>query len=423
MTVYGKFYGFHENPFSLLPDPNYFYASQKHVKALNLLDAAVFRQSDFCVISGEIGVGKTTILRKLQHRLDERVQVGLIFNTHSSFSDLMSWVLSAFEITPASMQGIAMYHQFVDFVAEQFSRGRLTLLIIDEAQNLSMPALEQLRMLANINSDGNQLLQIILVGQKALRDMLMRPELEQLIQRVSVNYFLAPLDEVETAAYINYRVVHAGGKTSLFGSEACAKIYEYSCGIPRVINYLCKMGLACGYTENAESISASLIDSVTNGQKPEVPDDEDSTVTRAANMARSISRAQTELTAQAVETPMREDRLNLILSELNKSSADIEASGVISIDGLMLASRMPADLDEDRIAAMSAAILFLGDRTAQDLGRGVLEQVLIKGENGYVLMMNAGSEAAITVMAKPKARLGLVFLDIKRASGRIAELA
>ena len=119
---------------------------------------------------------------------------------------------------------------------------------------------------------------------------------------------------------------------------------------------------------------------------------------------------------------MRADMLNSILNELNGTSADIEASGVISTDGLMMASQMPAVLDEDRVGAMSAAMLSLGDRTAQELSRGRLEQVLIKGENGYVLMTGAGNEAVVTVMAKPKAKLGLIFLDVKRAVENISKL-
>ena len=119
---------------------------------------------------------------------------------------------------------------------------------------------------------------------------------------------------------------------------------------------------------------------------------------------------------------MRADMLNSILNELNGTSADIEASGVISTDGLMMAAQMPAELDEDRVGAMSAAMLSLGDRTAEELSRGALEQVLIKGEKGYVLMTGAGDEAVVTVMAKPKAKLGLIFLDVKRAAENIAKL-
>jgi uncharacterized protein len=119
---------------------------------------------------------------------------------------------------------------------------------------------------------------------------------------------------------------------------------------------------------------------------------------------------------------MRSDMLSSILSELNGTSADIEASGVISTDGLMMAAELPASMDEDRVGAMSAAMLSLGDRTAQELVRGTLEQVLIKGENGYVVMTHAGSEAVVTVIAKPNAKLGLIFLDIKRAAESIATL-
>lgn len=119
---------------------------------------------------------------------------------------------------------------------------------------------------------------------------------------------------------------------------------------------------------------------------------------------------------------MRSDMLTSILNELNGTSADIEASGVISTDGLMMASALPAGMDEDRVGAMSAAMLSLGDRTAQELARGTLEQVLIKGDNGYVLMAHAGDEAVLTVMAKPNAKLGLIFLDVKRASAGITDV-
>jgi predicted regulator of Ras-like GTPase activity (Roadblock/LC7/MglB family) len=119
---------------------------------------------------------------------------------------------------------------------------------------------------------------------------------------------------------------------------------------------------------------------------------------------------------------MRADMLDSILNDLNGTSADIEASGVISTDGLMMASRLPAGMDEDRVGAMSAAMLSLGDRTAQELARGGLEQVLVKGATGYVLMTHAGTEAVVTVMAKPNAKLGLIFLDVKRAAENIAKL-
>ena len=267
ILMYNHFYGFRENPFSLLPDPDFLYVSQKHGTGLNLLELAILNQSGFCVISGEIGTGKTTIVRELLNRLDDHVRVGLITNTHASFNDLLKWILAAFELKVESDEGVFMHRQFTDFVTGQFNAGRHTLLIIDEAQNLSVAALEQLRMLSNINSGSNLLLQVILVGQRELRENLKRSELEQFAQRISIDYFLAPLNESETTAYIEHRVSHAGGNNPLFDSKACAQIYRYSHGIPRVINRLCDLSLVYGYAENVRTIGAELVEAVVNKQK------------------------------------------------------------------------------------------------------------------------------------------------------------
>ncbi len=260
--MYNKFYGFRENPFSLLPDPDFLFVSEEHGTALNLLELAVLNQSGFCVISGEIGAGKTTIVRELLNRLDDHVTVGLITNTHTSFDDLMRWVLAAFEIRMTSENGVFMHRRFTQFVTEEFKNGKHTLLIVDEAQNLSVAALEQLRMLSNINSGSDLLLQVVLVGQRELRDNLARPDLEQFAQRISIDYFLKPLGEADTTAYIEHRIAHAGGKNPLFDREACTQIYRYCEGVPRVINRLCDLSLVYGYAENARKITAKLVDAV-----------------------------------------------------------------------------------------------------------------------------------------------------------------
>ncbi|VAW78729.1 General secretion pathway protein A, partial [hydrothermal vent metagenome] len=265
--MYNKFYGFRENPFSLLPDPDFLFVGREHGAALNLLELAVLNQSGFCVISGEIGAGKTTIVRELLNRLNDQVRVGLITNTHTSFNDLMRWVLAAFDLKMTSTDGVLMHRKFTQFVTEQFKNGKHTLLIIDEAQNLSVAALEQLRMLSNINSGSDLLLQVVLVGQRELREKLARPELEQFAQRISIDYFLKPLSETDTASYISHRVAHAGGKSSLFDQEACAQIYRHCEGVPRVINRLCDLSLVYGYAENAPAISAKLVNAVVTEHK------------------------------------------------------------------------------------------------------------------------------------------------------------
>jgi type II secretory pathway predicted ATPase ExeA len=334
--MYNQFYGFRENPFSLLPDPDFLYVSREHGTGLNLLELAILNQSGFYVISGEIGAGKTTIVRELLNRLDDQVSVGLITNTHASFNDLMRWILAAFELKVESDEGVFMHRQFTDYVTEQFSSGRHTLLIIDEAQNLSVAALEQLRMLSNINSGSDLLLQVILVGQRELRENLRRPELEQFAQRIAIDYFLAPLNESETTAYIEHRVAHAGGNNPLFDSEACAQIYKYSGGIPRVINRLCDLSLVYGYAENAQTIGANLVEAVVSKQKIEKPRVKRSrkttqTVKSAAIQGKPTLEKQATATKKLDQVQHKKPELpeteNKVTPDVKKRDANIDVGG------------------------------------------------------------------------------------------------
>lgn len=265
--MYCQFYGMREKPFSLLPDPEFLFFSKKHEKALNLLELGILNQSGFCVISGEIGAGKTTLVRELLNRLDERVRVGLISNTNSTFSDLLSWILAAYELDSESSEAIFQYRRFTDFVIEQYAGGKRTLLIIDEAQNLSLSALEQLRMLSNINSEKDLVLQIILIGQNELRTKLQQPELEQFAQRIAIDYHLEALDQEETAAYIRHRAIKSGGSQQLFDDAACRLVYQYSDGIPRLINRICDLSLVYGFTKSKKIIDADLVEAVTEDQQ------------------------------------------------------------------------------------------------------------------------------------------------------------
>lgn len=266
--MYSSYYGFREDPFSLLPDPDFLFLSQKHETALNLLELAILNQSAFSVISGEIGTGKTTLIRALLNRLDSEVCVGLISNTHADFSDLLSWVVSAYGLEVTSRDPVALYQQFSDFVCEQYAQGKHTLLIIDEAQNLSVSALEELRMLSNINSASDAFFQIILVGQTGLIEKLQQPELAQLTQRVSVFHNLPALSEIETEAYIQHRLRTAGGSADLFDSRASRQIYRFARGIPRLINKLCDLCLVYGFSEELPRIGADIVRSVVRELKP-----------------------------------------------------------------------------------------------------------------------------------------------------------
>ncbi|GMQ83743.1 MAG: hypothetical protein BMS9Abin06_0482 [Gammaproteobacteria bacterium] len=265
--MYEGFYGFRERPFTLLPDPDFLFLDEKHRTALDLLETAVSSRSGFCVISGDIGAGKTTLIRELLNRLDETVCVGLVSNTHPSFGELLQWIMAAYGLPCGDGDKLELHKRFVEFAVQQYAQNKHTLLIIDEAQNLTMQALEELRMLSNVNSERDLVLQIILVGQQQLRDRLQQPQLEQFSQRIALSYHLQALNLDETCRYIQHRVSHAGGKSGLFSTDACRAVYRLSGGIPRLINRFCDLSLVYGCTAESAVISAELVDRVGEDQR------------------------------------------------------------------------------------------------------------------------------------------------------------
>ena len=210
--MYEASFGFREKPFSLLPDPAFLYLGRMHSAAYSMLEYGIMNHAGFTVVTGEIGCGKTTLIRHLLNHLEQDVTVGLISNTHKSFGELMQWVMLAFGLDHKGTNKVQMYGAFTDFVIDEYAKNRRTVLIIDEAQNLKAKTLEELRMLSNINADKHQVLQLILVGQPELRKILRKPELVQFAQRVSVDYHLGALTFEETLEYIKHRLRMAGGK-------------------------------------------------------------------------------------------------------------------------------------------------------------------------------------------------------------------
>ena len=204
--MYESFYGLRERPFSLLPDPDYLYLSPKHQRALTLLEYGMMNQAGFSVICGDTGAGKTTLIRRLLSELGEDTTVGLINNTHKSFGELLSWILMAFGLDGDGKSKAHMHQILIDFLIDQYAQNRHTVLIVDEAQNMTVDTLEELRMLSNINSDKDQVLQVILAGQPALRETLRRPDLMQFAQRIAVDYYLESLNRDETCEYIQHRL-------------------------------------------------------------------------------------------------------------------------------------------------------------------------------------------------------------------------
>ena len=265
--MYESFYGLKEKPFSLLPDPAYLYLSRQHGMALSLLEHGLENHAGFCVVTGKAGTGKTTLLRRLLNRVGDDVAVGLITNTHPSFGELLRWILHAFNLPDAGNSRPRLHEAFTDYLIRQYAKNRRTLLIIDEAQNLSPDALEELRMLSNINSGKDMLLQILLAGQPALREILRRPELKQFAQRIAVDYHLDALGREQTQSYIRHRIVMAGGESELFTVDACDEVFKYCGGIPRLINRLCDLALVYAYADHAAVVTGELVEQVIHDRE------------------------------------------------------------------------------------------------------------------------------------------------------------
>jgi len=259
--MYEAFYGLREKPFSILPDPDLIYWCQNHRLAFAMLEFGVMNSAGFTVITGEIGCGKTTLVRYLLRRLDDHVTTCVISNTPRTQDGLLSWLLMSLN-QPFEGSHPALFKQFQRFLHDQFARGRRTILIVDEAQNLGIEALEELRMLSNVNTDKQQFLQIILVGQPQLKDLLRVPQLLQFAQRVSSDFHLRPLNANEVGEYIDFRLRAVDSHSDLFTDDACRIIANTSNGIPRTINILCDTALVYGFAAGAEKITAEIVDKV-----------------------------------------------------------------------------------------------------------------------------------------------------------------
>jgi putative secretion ATPase (PEP-CTERM system associated) len=261
--MYERFYRLRERPFALTPDPDYLYPSRVHKEALSYLRYGIESHAGFVVITGAIGSGKTTLLQTMLRGLDGRTTVARVMNTLLDPRELLEAAMIDLGLDPEGKSKPAMLKTFGEFLVNERSGGRLVLLVIDEAQNLSLPALEEIRMLSNLETEKSKLVQIILIGQPDLRDKLARPELEQLRQRITVSYHLEPLDAEETHRYINHRLARAAMGTPLeFPPGVTDRIHARSGGVPRLINVISDATLVFGYGEERSEIDEALINEV-----------------------------------------------------------------------------------------------------------------------------------------------------------------
>lgn len=259
-NMYANYFGLAENPFSITPDPRYLFLSERHTEALAHLLYGVTESGGFIQLTGEVGTGKTTLIRSLLEKLPEHVDAALIINPRVSVTEFLRSICTELHVavTPA-----ASPQQFIDALnarlLEAHAAGRRVVLIIDEAQALAAEVLEQVRLLTNLETRSQKLLQIILVGQPELRDLLARRDLRQLAQRITGRYHLEPLTAKETSAYVHHRLGVAGAVGPIFKTSAIRSLQRVTGGIPRLINIICDRALLGAYTRDLRQVDAGLV--------------------------------------------------------------------------------------------------------------------------------------------------------------------
>ena len=258
--MYNQFYSLLENPFSVTCDPTFFFPSSRHEEAFSHLLYGIQSRKGIIVITGEIGTGKTTLCRTLLNRLDQKTKTAFILNPSFSDIELLQLIVKDFGIRSNATSKLELVETLNNFLLEETSRGNNVAIIIDEAQNLDVRQLEQVRLLSNLETEKEKLLQIVLVGQPELSDQLRLPELKQLNQRVCVRYHMLPLEESEVKAYVDHRIKVAGAAGKIyFTDEAIKTIYLHSDGTPRLINILCDRALLAGFIEETFIITDQII--------------------------------------------------------------------------------------------------------------------------------------------------------------------
>lgn len=258
--MYCQFYGLKEKPFNVTSDSAFFFLSRKHKEALSHLVYGVNQRKGIIVITGEIGTGKTTLCRFFLGQLKKNIKTALILNPYLSEIELWEVIMEDFGIKVKDKNSSSFIWKFNRFLLKEAKSGNNVILVIDEAQNLKPSQLEQIRLLSNLETQKNKLIQIVLVGQPELNQRLSLYELRQLRQRIMVKYHILPLDESEIETYINYRLDIAGSMNRIeFSTEALKVISDFSGGIPRLINIICDRALLAGFVTETNSIDLSIM--------------------------------------------------------------------------------------------------------------------------------------------------------------------
>lgn len=260
---YMDFFGFRERPFTLVPDPDFLFWSAQHRRAYSVLEFGILSRAPITLVTGGVGCGKTTLLRELLRQFGNKVTVGLISNAQGGRGELIQWVLNALDVPfDPHASYVQLFQQLQDYLIEEYAAGRRVVLIFDEAQNLSRESLEELRMLTNINSGKDEVIQLVLVGQPELRELVLDPSLRQLAQRIAASFHLLPLDERSVGELIAHRLRAAGGSGEEITSDAARMIHRHTHGVPRLVNQLSDMSLLYAWSMDHHHVDEHVVQSV-----------------------------------------------------------------------------------------------------------------------------------------------------------------
>ena len=257
--MYESFYGLQAKPFALLPDSDFLYPGSTHREAYSILEYGLINLAPFIVLTGDPGMGKTSLLHKLISEHGAKHSIGLVTNARYDIDHLLPWILLSLGLSHKQLDPVEAYHLFSDFLIQESKQHRRVILLIDEAQSLGFDLLEELRLLSNLNDGKTLKLQIILSGQPDLHTILQRIDMTQLAQRIVVDYHLEPLSETETGECIRHRLKVAGGHPSLFTNKACALVHRLTRGNPRLINQVCDVALTYGFAEQVRVITSKVV--------------------------------------------------------------------------------------------------------------------------------------------------------------------
>ena len=258
--MYTSYFGLNESPFALTPDPHFLFLSHRHREALAHLLFGMGDKGGFVLLTGEVGTGKTTLCRSLLEQVPDDVEIALILNPKQTSLELVATICDELKVSyPAATESLkVLIDQLNRHLLKTHASGRRTVVIIDEAQNLSIDVLEQVRLLTNLETTTQKLLQILLIGQPELQSMMAKPEMRQLAQRITGRYHLAPLSSDETAAYIEHRLEVAGARRPLFNRRTLRAIHRLSGGVPRLINTICDRALLGAYAKKRTMVTLRL---------------------------------------------------------------------------------------------------------------------------------------------------------------------